>query len=161
MAEAEAAHDEILEVISLAGQSVVLAYQGDTAAARAAAEAAIEAAAELGGIARGPGLRGVGYARPWPPGMLRRRRTRARPAGSLSVVPEYAAVQRVWNAEAALADGDLVAARGWADEAVSSDDRLSPVGGAAGRAPAWRSRKGEPEPGRTRRPRRARVCRRR
>ena len=31
-----------------------------------------------------------------------------------------AAVQRVWNAEAALADGDLAPARRWADEAVST-----------------------------------------
>jgi DNA-binding CsgD family transcriptional regulator len=31
-----------------------------------------------------------------------------------------AAVQRVWNAEAALADRDLAAARRWADEAVST-----------------------------------------
>jgi DNA-binding CsgD family transcriptional regulator len=31
-----------------------------------------------------------------------------------------AALQRVWNAEAALADGDLAAARHWADEAVST-----------------------------------------
>jgi hypothetical protein len=31
-----------------------------------------------------------------------------------------AALQRIWNAEAALADRDLAAARRWADEAVSS-----------------------------------------
>ena len=31
-----------------------------------------------------------------------------------------AAGQRVWNAEAALADGDLPAARRWAEEAVST-----------------------------------------
>ena len=48
--EAEAAHDEILRADSLACQGVALAYQGDTAAARAAADAAVEAAAELGGI---------------------------------------------------------------------------------------------------------------
>ena len=40
-----------------ASQGVVLAYQGDTAAARAAADAAIEAAAELGGL-----FAGMGYA---------------------------------------------------------------------------------------------------
>ena len=60
VAEAQAAHDGLVEVNSLACQGVVLAYQGDTAAARAAADAAIEAAAELGGIYRGRGLRGVG-----------------------------------------------------------------------------------------------------
>jgi hypothetical protein len=31
-----------------------------------------------------------------------------------------AALQRAWNVEAALADGDLAAARRWADEAVST-----------------------------------------
>ena len=54
-AEAEAAHDGILEAVSLAHQGTVLAWQGDTAAARAAADAAVEAAAELGGLAAGIG----------------------------------------------------------------------------------------------------------
>ena len=49
-AEAEAAHDEIWRADSLAYRGVALAYQGDTAAARAAVDAAVEAAAELGGI---------------------------------------------------------------------------------------------------------------
>ena len=55
VAEAKAAHDGLIEANSLAGQGIVLAYQGDTAAARAAADAAIEAAAELGGIAAAQG----------------------------------------------------------------------------------------------------------
>src|SRR5262249_19083963 len=50
VAEAQAAHDGLLEVNSLAGHSVVLALQGDAAAARAAADAAIQAAAEPGGF---------------------------------------------------------------------------------------------------------------
>jgi hypothetical protein len=49
VAEADAAHDVLLEVNSLAGQGIVLAQQGDTGAARAAANAAIEPAAGLGG----------------------------------------------------------------------------------------------------------------
>ena len=57
VAEAEAAHDGLREVHSLAYQGVALAYQGDTGAARAAADAAIEAAAELGGMSAG-----IGYA---------------------------------------------------------------------------------------------------
>ena len=57
VAEAEAAHDGIYKALSLAYQGIVLAWQGDTGAARAAADAAIEAAAELGGIAAG-----IGYA---------------------------------------------------------------------------------------------------
>ena len=60
VAEAEAAHDGLLEAHSLAYQGIALAYQGETAAARAAADAAIEAASELGGLRRGHRLLGVG-----------------------------------------------------------------------------------------------------
>ena len=81
VAEARAAHDGLIEANSLAGHSVVLGYQGDTAAARAAADAAVEAAAELGGIAAAQGYRRW-LARPWPPAMLRRRGTRSRPGRS-------------------------------------------------------------------------------
>src|SRR6516162_7785104 len=49
VAEAQAAHDVLVEVNSLSYQGVVLAFQGDTGAAWAAADAAIEAGAELGG----------------------------------------------------------------------------------------------------------------
>ena len=52
-----------------------------------------------------------------------------------------AAVQRIWNAEAALADRDLAAARRWADEAVVDNDRLVADVGADRRAPGWRSRR--------------------
>ena len=38
----------------------------------------------------------------------------------MSVVGEMGAMSRYWNAEAALAGGDLAAARGWADDAVSA-----------------------------------------
>jgi DNA-binding CsgD family transcriptional regulator len=37
----------------------------------------------------------------------------------MSVVGEMGATSRYWNAEAALAGGDIAAARGWADDAVS------------------------------------------
>ena len=80
-AEAEAAHDEICRALSLAVQGIVLACQGDTAAARAAADAAIEAAAELGGLPRATPTRRW-LPRPWPQAMLRRRWTRPRRPGS-------------------------------------------------------------------------------
>ena len=50
---AEAAHDEYFRATSRAMQGAVMAYQGDTAAARAAADAAVEAAAERGGLLAG------------------------------------------------------------------------------------------------------------
>ena len=119
VAEARTAHDVLVEVISLACLGVVLAWQGDTAAARAAADAAIEAAAELGGIAAAQGyaaLAGAALAA----GDAATLRDACEAWPDLSAVPQYAAVQRTFNAGAALAGGDLVAGRRWADEAVTS-----------------------------------------
>jgi DNA-binding CsgD family transcriptional regulator len=98
----------------------VLAWQGDTGAARAAADAAIEAAAEMGGMAAGNAYTALAIA--------------ALAAGDVataldayeaawqhhSVMPATAAAQRSIGAVAALAGGDLLAARRWADDAVTS-----------------------------------------
>jgi predicted ATPase/class 3 adenylate cyclase/DNA-binding CsgD family transcriptional regulator len=119
-AEAKAAHDGLGEAQSLSFQGPALAYQGDTGAARAAADAAIEAAAELGGIATGNAYGALATA--------------ALAAGDVpaaldayeaawqytSVVPAMAAVGRANGALAALLGGDLLGARRWADEAVST-----------------------------------------
>jgi DNA-binding CsgD family transcriptional regulator len=120
-AEAEEANDEIYRVTSLGGQSLALAYQGEAAAARTAAEAALDGAAELGGRFAVVTHAAVGFA--------------ALAAGDGAAVHEAreaarqdvtvlsggtAAVQRIWNAEAALADRDLAAARRWADEAIAT-----------------------------------------
>ena len=61
-AEADAAHDEMLRVISLGGQSMALTCQGEAAAARAAAEATLKGAAELGGRFAVLGHTVLGYA---------------------------------------------------------------------------------------------------
>jgi predicted ATPase/class 3 adenylate cyclase/DNA-binding CsgD family transcriptional regulator len=120
-AEAEAAHDEIRRVSSLVGQSTALALQGNAAAARMVAGAIIEGGAELGGRFAVVGHAVSGFA--------------ALAAGDFAAAHEAreaalrypivvgggtAAMQRIWNAEAALADRDLAAARRWADEAVST-----------------------------------------
>ncbi len=120
-AEAEAAHDEMLRVTSLGGQSFAFARQGKAAEARALAEAILEGGAGLGGRYVTFGHVASGFA--------------ALAAGDLAAAHEAreaalqcpiivsggsAALQRNWNAEAALADGDLAAARRWADEAVST-----------------------------------------
>jgi len=120
-AEAEAAHDEIWRVTSLAGQSFALARQGEAAAAAAAAEATLEVGAGLGGRWAAFGHVASGFA--------------ALAAGDFAATHEAreaalqcpivvsggsAALQRIWNAEAALTDRDLAAARRWADEAVST-----------------------------------------
>jgi DNA-binding CsgD family transcriptional regulator len=120
-AEAEAAHDEIRRVSSLVGQSTALALQGEAAAARTVAGAIIEGGAELGGRFAVVGHAVSGFA--------------ALAAGDFAAAHEAreaasqypivvgggtAAMQRIWNAEAALADQDLAAASRWADEAVST-----------------------------------------
>ena len=126
--EAEAAHDEIFKADSLAYQGVALAYQGETAAARAAADAAVEAAAELGGLKAG-----VAYSALATAALAAGDAATALDATEaawqhLSALPRAAAMQRVIAAQAALAGGDLVAARRWADDAVSTTTGASLIG---------------------------------
>ena len=52
--------------------------------------------------------------------MLRRLRDAIEAWPDLSAVPQYAAMQLIFNALAAVAGGDLIAARRWADVAVTS-----------------------------------------
>jgi predicted ATPase/class 3 adenylate cyclase/DNA-binding CsgD family transcriptional regulator len=120
-AEAEAAHDEIWRVISLSGQSLALAYQGEAAAARAAAEATLEGGAELGGRYAVLGHTVLGIAALAAGDGAAAHEVREAALHYMIVVSgATAGLQRVWNAEAALADEDLAAARRWADEAVST-----------------------------------------
>jgi predicted ATPase/DNA-binding CsgD family transcriptional regulator len=118
--EAEAAHDEIWRVDSLVGLGIALAHQGDYAAARAAADAAVEATAELGGLKAAAAYHVLAVA-----ALAAGDATTARDATEAgrpfaSAVPQATGLQRVLSAEAALAGGDLVAARRWADDAVST-----------------------------------------
>jgi predicted ATPase/class 3 adenylate cyclase/DNA-binding CsgD family transcriptional regulator len=119
-AEAEAAHDEIFRGDSLAFQGIALACQGDTAAARAAADAAVEAAAELGGIEGSPAYYALAIA-----ALAAGDAAMAQDAIEAawlhaSVLPAMAAIHGSFKAEAALAGGDLAAARRCADDAVST-----------------------------------------
>ena len=118
VAEAQAAHDVLVEVDSLAYLGVVLAWQGDTGAARAAADAALEAAAEPGGIyaAMGYGaLAGAALAA----GDAATAKDACEAWPQLSALSQTTAIWRVLSALAALAGGDLVAAGRFADEAVT------------------------------------------
>jgi predicted ATPase len=119
VAEAQAAHDGVLEAASLAYHSAVLACQGDTGAARAAADAAIEAAAELGGIYAGTGYAALAIAA-LAAGDAATARDATEAGPHLSALPQTAATQRALSAQAALLGGDLLAARRWADEAVTT-----------------------------------------
>jgi hypothetical protein len=116
-AEAETAHDVNNMAASLAGRSVVLAWQGDTGAARAAANAAIEAGSELGAA-----FAVLGYA-----GLVSAALAAGDVEAALDATEAWqhltalaAAVQRALNARAALAGGDLIGARRGADDAVAT-----------------------------------------
>jgi predicted ATPase/DNA-binding CsgD family transcriptional regulator len=118
--EAEAAHDEIWRVDSLVGLGIALAYQGDPAPARAAAATAVEATAELGGLKAAAAYHVLAVA-----ALAAGDTTTAQDATEAgrplsSAVPQATGLQKVLSAEAALAGGDLVAARRWADDAVST-----------------------------------------
>jgi DNA-binding CsgD family transcriptional regulator len=117
--EADAAHDVIWRVDSLVGLGIARAYQGDTVAARAAADAAVDATVELGGLKAAAAQHMLALAA-MAAGDTRTAQDAieaARP--HVSAVPHSTGVQRVLSAQAALAGGDLVAARRWADDAVS------------------------------------------
>jgi DNA-binding CsgD family transcriptional regulator len=118
--EAEAAHDVFYRAQSLTFQGAVLAWQGDTGAARAAADAAIEAAAELGGIAAGNAYVALGIAALAAGDAAAAAEAHEAAWRHQSVLPATAAAGCRLGAEAALAGGDPVAARRWADEAVTT-----------------------------------------
>jgi predicted ATPase/class 3 adenylate cyclase/DNA-binding CsgD family transcriptional regulator len=118
--EAEAAHDEYLRAEGHAMQGVALAHLGDTAAARAAADTAAEAAAELGGIAAGLAYSALAIAALAAGGGATARGASQKAEQHWSALPAHAVGQRTFSAQAALAGGDLVAARRGADEAVQT-----------------------------------------
>jgi predicted ATPase/class 3 adenylate cyclase/DNA-binding CsgD family transcriptional regulator len=118
-AEAEAAHDVFHRAQSLAVQGFALAFQGETGAARAAADAAAEAAAELGGLAAGNAYSAL-VAAALAAGDAATALDASEAAWQhMSALPARAAGRTV-GAPAALAGGDLLAARRWADDAVAT-----------------------------------------
>jgi predicted ATPase/class 3 adenylate cyclase/DNA-binding CsgD family transcriptional regulator len=119
LADARAAHDGIMEVQSIGGQGVVLAFLGESSAARAAAEAAIQAAAEVGGAYAAYGYAALANAAmaAGDPAALREA-VEAWP--QFSALPQMAGMQRTYRALAALTGGDLIAARRWVDDAAST-----------------------------------------
>jgi DNA-binding CsgD family transcriptional regulator len=120
VAEAEAAHDVLFVVSSLRNQGHVFARMGEHDAAHAAAAAAIEASGELGEWHEGLSYQVLATA--------------ALAAGDVSAADEAvtASVQRLGgqretaavfgaqNARVALACGDAIAARRFADQSVST-----------------------------------------
>jgi DNA-binding CsgD family transcriptional regulator len=119
-AEAKAAHDEVWRVSCQAIQGIALAYRGEAADARAAADAAFESASEVGELFVGLGHLASGFACLAAGDGAAAHEAVEASWQHMSVVDWMVATQRPWRAEAALADGDLRAAWGWADEAVSA-----------------------------------------
>jgi len=119
-AESETAHDEIWRVSSLGSLGTVLAYQGEAAAARATGEATVQAGAELGGFFVGMGYQVLALAALAAGDGASADEAREAAWKHMGITGEMAGSWRYWIAEAALAGGDLAAARGWADDAVSA-----------------------------------------
>ncbi|MCW2663865.1 MAG: putative ATPase [Mycobacterium sp.] len=119
-AEAEAAHDEIRRVHSLALQGAALAWQGEAGAARAAADVAVESAAELAAISAGLAYSSLAAAALANGDAATAQRACDAAGLHLSALPAATAMLRPYGALAALANGDLAAARRWADDAVST-----------------------------------------
>jgi predicted ATPase/class 3 adenylate cyclase/DNA-binding NarL/FixJ family response regulator len=118
-AEAEAAGDLISSVFGYASHSLVLAYLGQVAAARAAAESALALSDAIGGVYRDSVYVMFAFA-----ALAGGDAAAARPACEAAwrhTVPQRDVFIRSANplAEAALACGDLAAARRWADDTVA------------------------------------------
>ncbi|MGN6168643.1 MAG: helix-turn-helix transcriptional regulator, partial [Solirubrobacteraceae bacterium] len=119
-AECETAHDEMWRVISLGSRGTFLAYRGEAESARAAAEATLEAGEGLGEMFVGLGYQIMAVAALAAGDGAQAQEACEAASKHMSVVGEMGAMWRYWGAEAALAGGDLAAARAWADEAVSA-----------------------------------------
>jgi predicted ATPase/class 3 adenylate cyclase/DNA-binding CsgD family transcriptional regulator len=118
--EADAAHDLLSRVGSLLNGAQMLAYHGDTSAAQATIDAAFETVAEVSEF-----MEGWAYAVVAITGLAAGDVAAATDASEaawqrLSVQRDLAAINLNPMSEVALARGDLVAARRWADDAVST-----------------------------------------
>jgi predicted ATPase/class 3 adenylate cyclase/DNA-binding CsgD family transcriptional regulator len=116
-AVAETNHDVVGRAAMLFCQGQVLAYQGDTSAARAAAAAAIEAAADIGGFLEGFTYSALAVATLAAGDVAAA--ADASEAASRRMSAELGVVNVNPIAQVALARGDLIAASRSADDAVS------------------------------------------
>jgi predicted ATPase/class 3 adenylate cyclase/DNA-binding CsgD family transcriptional regulator len=119
--EAEAVHDDARRAASLAYRGLAVAYRGETGAARADADAAVEAASGVSEIHTGLAYSVSGVAALAAGDAATALEATEAAWQHMSFLPQTAAaVGRAYGAQAALAGGDLLAARRWADEAVSA-----------------------------------------
>ena len=120
IAEADAAHDALWLCCALFMQATMLAYHGDPSAARHAANAAVEAAPELGGFYSGLAYAGLTVATLAAGDVAAADDAIAAGWPLLSLQPAMVAIWIAYAAQAALARGDLTAARRLADDAVAA-----------------------------------------
>jgi predicted ATPase/class 3 adenylate cyclase/DNA-binding CsgD family transcriptional regulator len=119
-AEAEAAHDGILAAGCLADQAAVLSWRGETAAARAMADASLESGLEFGPVVAGLCHLNSGVAALAAGDVATALEATAAGWEYAKLVPGQAPHHLPWVAQAALACGDLIGARRWADDAVAT-----------------------------------------
>lgn len=119
LADAEAAGDMLTRFNALMAQSFVLGWHGNTTAALAAAETAVKSAAELGAAIEGLGYLALGWTLLAAGDVAAAKETLATAYGR---IPDagWSSTNLMWRAETELAAGDVVAARLWADQAVSA-----------------------------------------
>jgi predicted ATPase/class 3 adenylate cyclase/DNA-binding CsgD family transcriptional regulator len=120
VADAEAGHDSVVRTRTVLFENYVLAHQGKTSAARAAADAAIEDAAELGEYWQGWALAVLAVAALAEGDITAAAKASEAARQCLSVQPEMTALNLNPMADVALASGDVVAARRWADDVVAA-----------------------------------------
>ncbi|MCV6962571.1 LuxR family transcriptional regulator [Mycobacterium intermedium] len=120
-AECEAEHDEFLKPITLMGLGVGLAYQGEVESARAAADVALETASGMDVYFQGMGHVASAVAALAAGDVSTAHDASARADQYIALAqPHMVVAQRAFcSVEVALAEGDLVVARRWADGAVS------------------------------------------
>jgi predicted ATPase/class 3 adenylate cyclase/DNA-binding CsgD family transcriptional regulator len=120
LVEVDAVNDLVWRFTSMLGQTYVFGNCGDIRKARATAEAALDVATELTGFYPGFGYGGLGLVH-LAAGELDACAEASETASNLlSIQPNASGMVLYLRAEAALAGGDLTAARRFADEAVST-----------------------------------------
>ena len=119
-AEAEAAHEVVRQVACLAFQGIAFAWQGQTGAARTAADAAVERASDVGEIHASLAYSALISAALAAGDVATAQEASEADRLRLSLVPETAALWHAYSAQAAIAGGDLIAARRSADEAITT-----------------------------------------
>lgn len=119
VADADAAHDLVWKSSALFMSALMLAHHGDTVSALKAASAAVLVAQELGGFYLGLAYAGLTAAHLSAGDADAATAAIAAGAPHLRVQPKQASIWIAYAAQAALARGDLDAARTLADDAVA------------------------------------------